>query len=50
MGSEGRPSRDTERRVLTAVTLSHLAQHFTVGVSVLYPQVMSDLALSYTQL
>lgn len=46
----GRPSRSTERRVLTAVTLSHLAQHFTVGLSVLYPQVMSDLAISYTQL
>lgn len=50
MESAGRSSRGTEKRVLTAVTLSHLAQHFTVGVSVLYPQIMSDLTLSYTQL
>jgi len=40
----------TARGVLAAVTFSHLAQHFYVGVSVLYPDIMTSLSLSYTQL
>ena len=40
----------TEKGVLAAITLSHLAQHFCVGFSVLYPDIMSDLDLNYTQL
>jgi len=40
----------TEKGVLAAITLSHLAQHFCVGFSVLYPDIMSDLHLNYTQL
>lgn len=40
----------TEKSILALVTLSHLAQHFTVGLSVLYPDIMSDLSLNYTQL
>jgi len=43
-------SKRTERGVLSAVTLSHLGQHFLVGVSVLYADMMLDLNLSYTQL
>ncbi len=38
------------RSVLAVVTLSHLAQHFRVGVSVLYPDMMLGLGLNYTQL
>lgn len=40
----------SERLVLTVVTLSHLAQHFQIGVSVLYPEIMTTLNLNYTQL
>lgn len=40
----------SERGVLAAVTFSHLAQHFYVGLSVLYPNIMTDLNLNYTQL
>lgn len=36
--------------VLAIITLSHLAQHFTVGISVLYPNIMQELGLSYTEL
>jgi sugar phosphate permease len=45
-GTKGR----TEKGVLAAITSSHLAQHFCVGFSVLYPDIMSDLGLNYTQL
>ena len=44
------PGGRSEKGVLTAVTSSHLAQHFCVGFSVLYPDMMSDLGLNYTQL
>jgi len=40
----------SEKGVLAAVTSSHLAQHFCVGFSVLYPDMMLDLGLNYTQL
>lgn len=40
----------SERLVLTVVTLSHLAQHFYIGLSVLYPEIMATLNLNYTQL
>lgn len=39
-----------ERGVLAAVTFSHLSQHFYAGLSVLYPAIMLDLNLNYTQL
>ncbi len=42
--------RRSARSVLAVVTLSHFAQHFRVGVSVLYPDMMLDLGLNYTQL
>jgi len=44
------PGARSEKGVLTAVTSSHLAQHFCVGFSVLYPDMMLDLGLNYTQL
>jgi FSR family fosmidomycin resistance protein-like MFS transporter len=40
----------SEKGVLAAVTFSHFSQHFYVGLSILYPYMMSDLSLSYTQL
>ena len=40
----------SERLVLAVVTLSHLAQHFHIGLSVLYPEIMATLNLNYTQL
>lgn len=49
MNGSKRPGR-TEKCVLAAITSSHLAQHFCVGFSVLYPDIMSDLTLNYTQL
>lgn len=48
MNSEGHGR--SEKGVLAAITSSHLAQHFCVGFSVLYPDIMSDLNLNYTQL
>ncbi|MHA2203682.1 MAG: MFS transporter, partial [Candidatus Hodarchaeales archaeon] len=39
-----------EKWVLATITFSHLAQHFYVGLSVLYPEIMADLNLNYTQL
>ena len=38
------------RIVLATVTLSHVSQHFYVGLSVLYPEIMTELGLNYTQL
>jgi len=49
MNNPKRPGR-TEKGVLAAITSSHLAQHFCVGFSVLYPDIMSDLNLNYTEL
>ena len=40
----------TANGVLASITCSHLAQHFCLGFSVLYPDMMSDLNLNYTQL
>ena len=37
-------------RVLAIITLSHLAQHFTIGISVLFPNMMLELGLNYTGL
>jgi len=48
--SESKSRGRTERGVLSVVTFSHLAQHFYVGMSILYPYMMSDLNLNYTQL
>jgi MFS family permease len=43
-------SGKTERGVLATVTFSHLSQHFYAGLSVLYPTIMLELNLDYTQL
>ncbi len=43
-------SEKSSRTILATVTLSHLSQHFYVGLSVLYPDMMRDLNLNYTQL
>ncbi|MFH0849254.1 MAG: MFS transporter [archaeon] len=43
-------TKRSEKGVLAVVTLSHLAQHFYVGISILYTYMMLDLNLSYTQL
>ena len=40
----------SDKILLGAVTFSHLAQHFYVGLSVLNPEIMADLNLNYTQL
>ncbi|MCJ7760248.1 MFS transporter, partial [Candidatus Bathyarchaeota archaeon] len=40
----------SERTILSIVTLSHVSQHFYVGISVLYPEMMKELAMNYTQL
>lgn len=37
-------------RVLAIITLSHLAQHFAIGISVLFPNMMQELGLNYTGL
>ncbi len=47
--STGNAKKESETRTLAAVTLSHAAQHFFVGLSVLYPAMMTDLNLSYTE-
>jgi len=36
--------------VLAMLTISHLAQHLYVGVSVLYPNIKAELALTYTEM
>lgn len=36
-------------RVLAITTLSHMMQHIFVGMSVLYPTIVSELKLSYTE-
>ncbi len=36
-------------RVLAITTLSHMMQHIFVGMSVLYPTIVSELNLSYTE-
>ncbi len=50
MQDESRPIERSNNRVLTIITLSHLAQHFTIGISVLYPNMMQELGLNYTGL
>ena len=40
----------SERGVLATVTLSHFSQHFYAGLAILYPEIMLDLDLNYTQL
>jgi len=38
------------RGVLGALTVSHMIQHLSMGVSVLYPSIMTSLHLNYTEL
>jgi len=40
----------SEKRILGLLALSHFSQHLWVGVAVLYPYIMADLRLSYTEL
>lgn len=47
---ETAPHEKPKRNVLAVVTFSHLAQHFYVGLSILYPYMMTDLNLNYTEL
>jgi FSR family fosmidomycin resistance protein-like MFS transporter len=37
-------------KVLAAATISHMTQHLYMGVSVLYPNIMTSLQLSYAEL
>ncbi len=39
-----------EKRILGLLAVSHFSQHLWVGVAVLYPYILSDLRLSYTEL
>ncbi len=48
--TDGTGKERAATRTLAVVTLSHVAQHFFVGLSVLYPAMMADLGLTYTQL
>ena len=48
--SEGNVKGNSETRTLAAVAFSHVAQHFFVDLSVLYPAMMADLDLNYTWL
>lgn len=47
---EPRTDEKSQRTVLTTVTSSHVSQHFYVGLSVLYPDMMRELNMNYTQL
>ena len=40
----------SEKRVVWAITVSHLVQHLFAGVSILYQSIREELGLSYTQL
>lgn len=42
--------KNTEKRVLGTLTISHIAQHLFSGVSILYENIRQDLGLSYTQI
>ncbi len=39
----------SERKVMGAITISHLAQHLFAGSSILYNSIMEDINLGYTQ-
>jgi len=40
----------SEKRVITTLTVSHVAQHLFAGSSILYQSMKEDLSLSYTQI
>jgi FSR family fosmidomycin resistance protein-like MFS transporter len=44
------PRSRSSRGILAILTTSHLAQHLYVGISILYPNIMADLSISYTEL
>lgn len=50
MSEESKLIERPGNRVLAIITLSHLAQHFAIGISVLYPNMMQELGLNYTGL
>jgi MFS family permease len=50
MSEESKLIERPGNRVLAIITLSHLAQHFTIGISVLFPNMMQELGLNYTGL
>lgn len=39
-----------KKRILGVLAASHFSQHLWVGVAVLYPYIMADLGLSYTEI
>ena len=48
--SEVKEARKSEKRVVMTLTVSHVAQHFFAGSSILYQSIREELGLSYTQL
>ncbi|MEM3384816.1 MAG: MFS transporter [Nitrososphaeria archaeon] len=49
MDSTLRQKNVSAKQVLAITTLSHMMQHIFVGMSVLYPTIVSELNLSYTE-
>ncbi|MEM1986244.1 MAG: MFS transporter [Nitrososphaeria archaeon] len=49
MDSPLRQKNVSAKQVLAITTLSHMMQHIFVGMSVLYPTIVSELNLSYTE-
>lgn len=49
MSSEGKSGK-SDRQVMGALILSHMAQHLFSGASILYQNIREDLNLSYTQI
>jgi len=45
----GNPKTRSPKSVLAITTLSHMMQHIFVGTSMLYPFIMSELKLNYTE-
>ncbi|MCX6642788.1 MAG: MFS transporter [Candidatus Bathyarchaeota archaeon] len=49
MSSEEKPGK-SDRQVMGALIISHMAQHLFSGASILYQNIREDLNLSYTQI
>ena len=49
LGDEGYTGK-SEKQVMGALTVSHMAQHLFSGASILYQNLRDDLGLSYTQI
>ena len=48
--SDGKNSGKSDRQVMGALILTHMAQHLFSGASILYQNIREDLNLSYTQI